>query len=137
MYQYAAGDIRGITTEMVRGPTPEAARAQCIALGVPAEHVETWAVRSDASEHAEEVRHLKDKVRRAEDDTREVEAEARELDRSLDAARDDQQAAEAKVRALQSAIDTALNDLHRIQLADLCALDAGRVEAAIKALGDV
>ena len=137
MYQYAAGDIRGITTEMVRGPTPEAARAQCIALGVPAEHVETWAVRSDASEHAEEVRYLKDEVRRAENDARSVEMEARDLQRSVDAAHDEQRALERKVYALQSAIDTALEKLHRIQLADLCALDAGRVEAAIKALGDV
>lgn len=137
MYQYAAGDIRGITTEMVRGPSPEAARAQCIALGVPAEHVETWAVRSEASEHAEEVRYLEDEVKRAEDDTREVEAEARGLDRELQSAHEDHRALERKVYALQSAIDTALEKLHRIQLADLCALDAGRVEAAIKALGDV
>ena len=47
VYLYAAGDIRGVTTEMVRGSTPQAARAQCVALGVPDEHVETWAVRAE------------------------------------------------------------------------------------------
>ena len=60
MYEWAAGDIRGITTELVRGPTPEAARAQCIARGVPAEHVSTWAVENTEAAHAAEVKSLRD-----------------------------------------------------------------------------
>lgn len=137
MYQYAAGDIRGITTELVRGPTPEAAKAQCIARGVPAEHVETWAVRSEASEHAEEVRALEGRVRHTEGIVSQLEVQVSDLRDELQAARDDQRAVERKRDALQSAIDTALSDLYRIQTGELCALDAGRLERAIKALGDV
>lgn len=137
MYQYAAGDIRGITTELVRGASPEAAKAQCIARGVPAEHVETWAVRSEASEHAEEVLRFEGEVKRLEGAVGLFEAQASDLECELRNASDEAFAVERKRRALQVAIDTALDDLYRIQTGELCALDAGRLERAIKALGDV
>ena len=66
VYLYAAGDIRGVTTEMVRGSTPQAARAQCAALGVPAEHVSTWAVRATDGTTEEALKNAEERADEAE-----------------------------------------------------------------------
>lgn len=113
MYEWAAGDIRGITTELVRGPTPEAARAQCIARGVPAEHVSTWAVENTEAAHAAEVKSLRDEHEEALYDAN---AKAEAAEAIADEAKEEADALQSKNRRESQRVEElerALADITR------------------------
>jgi chromosome segregation ATPase len=130
---------------MVRAKSPEAARKLCVALGVPEEHVQTWAVRSETDEHRAELRALRDQAddarqsaRDAERDREEAEDRAEELERELETLKMDLAKAEQRNEILSAAVDSALDELYRINCdAPLDAGDAERIRKVRDALGDL
>lgn len=133
MYEYAAGDLRGVTTEMVRAASPEHARKLCVALGVPEEHVQTWAVRCAAEEHEAKVKDLRELISAAEQDASDARSEYRWLEREHQEDANNARTLERRRSELSLAVDTACELLRKIDL-DAEVLDDADADCIRKAL---
>lgn len=135
MYEYAAGDLRGNTTEMVRAKSPETARRLCVALGVPEEHVTTWAVRSETEEHRAELRALRDQADDARQSARDARDEQREAERDHIQTADELRALKRTTDELRRATDDAHTELSLIAIEGLPPAAVERLENALRILG--
>lgn len=135
MYEYAAGDLRGNTTEMVRAKSPEHARKSCVALGVPEEHVQTWAARSEADEHRAELRALRDQADDARQSARDANAEQREAERDRQLVADELRVLKRHTDEIRRAVDDAHTELSLIAIEGLPPAVVERIENALRILG--